>query len=211
MNKIKLLAIIAVFASFLAGCGNNSKAQKQTSPSQATQASVSQQTNQTAQTTTDPAANNQTTSVQNTDTQTATVTTNDSNPWKKLKPNQVNRITSEQFKQLIFDYTKSQVWKYKGTKPCVIDFYADWCRPCRYVGPIMEELAKEYNGKVYFFKVNVDNEQEVAQVFGIRSIPSVLFVPVKGQPRMAVGAMQKEAYIKAIEQICGVKLDNQGK
>ncbi len=211
MKKIKLLTIIAVFAAFLAGCGNNSKAQKQTSPSQATQASVTQQTNQTAQATTDPTANDQTTSVQNTDTQTTAVTTTAGNPWKKLKPNQVNKITTAQFKQLIFDYTKSQEWKYQGTKPCVIDFYADWCRPCRYVAPIMEELAKEYNGKVYFFKVNVDNEREVAQVFGIRSIPSVLFVPVKGQPRMAVGAMQKEAYIKAIEQICGVKLPNASK
>ncbi len=125
-------------------------------------------------------------------------------PWKKIKPTKVNVLTTEMFKQLIFDYTKSNQWAYKGTKPCVIDFYADWCRPCRYVSPIMEQLAEEYQGKVIFFKVNVDNERELAQIFGIQSIPSVLFCPKEGTPQMAVGAMKKENYIRAIKEITNV-------
>ena len=126
-------------------------------------------------------------------------------PWKKINPTKVNVLTTEMFKQLIFDYTKSKQWAYKGDRPCVIDFYADWCRPCRYVSPIMEQLAEEYKGKVIFFKVNVDNERELAQIFGIQSIPSVLFCPVTGSPQMAVGAMQKENYIRAIKEITGVE------
>jgi len=126
------------------------------------------------------------------------------NPWDNIKPKKVNILTTQGFKELIFDYTNSNQWNYKGQKPCVIDFYADWCRPCRYVAPIMEELAEEYNGNVIFFKVNVDNEKELAQVFGIQSIPSVLFCPSKGSPQMAIGAMKKENYIRAIKEITGV-------
>ncbi len=136
---------------------------------------------------------------------TTTPSTQDQDPWKKISPTKVNQLTTEGFKQLIFDYTQSQTWQYKGDKPCVIDFYADWCRPCKYVAPIMEELAKEYQGKVIFFRVNVDQERELAQVFGIQSIPSILFCPVTGMPQMAVGAMQKENYIKAITEITKVQ------
>ena len=126
------------------------------------------------------------------------------NPWNNIKPKKVNILTTQGFKELIFDYTNSNQWNYKGQKPCVIDFYADWCRPCRYVAPIMEELAEEYNGNVIFFKVNVDKEKELAQIFGIQSIPSVLFCPSKGNPQMAIGAMKKENYIRAIKEITGV-------
>ena len=121
-------------------------------------------------------------------------------------PTKVHKLTTEEFKQWVFNYDVNQQWAYAGDKPCVIDFYADWCRPCKMVAPIMEELAKEYNGEVYFYKVNVDEEKELAQAFGIRSIPSVLFCPKTGQPQMAVGAMEKENYIKAIEEVMGVKL-----
>ncbi len=193
MKNFKLISIIAftVVAIFL-GCANKTNAQKQNNTTAAAQ-QVSSQQNQTST----PASNTPDTIINTANNLTAS----SDNPWKNLKPNQVNPITTQQFKQLVFDYTKSQTWQYKGDKPCVIDFYADWCRPCRLVSPIMEELAKEYNGKIYFYKINVDNEREVAQVFGIRSIPSVLFCPVKGQPRMAVGAMPKESYIKAISDI----------
>ena len=114
-------------------------------------------------------------------------------------------LNTESFKEKVFDYTTNKEWKYNGTMPCIIDFYADWCGPCKRVAPIMEELAKEYKGKVIFYKMNVDNNQEVAQVFGIQSIPSVLFVPTNGKPQMATGAMPKETYVQAINQVLGVK------
>jgi thioredoxin len=87
----------------------------------------------------------------------------------------------------------------------LVDFYADWCGPCKMVAPIMEELSKEYSGTVNIYKIDTDEQTELAEVFGIRSIPSVLFCPVGDQPRMAVGAMPKETYIQAIEEIFGVK------
>ncbi len=192
MKNYKLISIIALLVlAVLIGCANKTKAQKQNSSTATTNEQIS--TQQTA-------SNELTSDLPDTIINTQN-TINQDNPWKNIKPNQVNPITTQQFKELVFDYTKSQTWQYKGDKPCIIDFYADWCRPCRFVSPIMEELAKEYNGQIYFYKINVDNEREVAQVFGIRSIPSVLFCPVKGQPRMAVGAMPKESYIKAISDI----------
>ncbi len=192
MKNYKLISIIALLVlAVLIGCANKTKAQKQNSSTATTNEQIS-----TQQTTSNELTSDLPDTIINTQN-----TINQDNPWKNIKPNQVNPITTQQFKELVFDYTKSQTWQYKGDKPCIIDFYADWCRPCRFVSPIMEELAKEYNGQIYFYKINVDNEREVAQVFGIRSIPSVLFCPVKGQPRMAVGAMPKESYIKAISDI----------
>ncbi len=195
MKRKILIFITALFLFNFFSCSNNSQAKKNTTPDQVVTQDNNNNTtaDQTIQTTSDPDSSVASTS-QNTS----------SNPWAKIDPTKVNRINTQQFKDLVFDYTKSQTWNYKGDKPCVIDFYADWCRPCRYVSPIMEELAKEYNGQIYFYKINVDYEKEVASVFGIRSIPSVLFCPVKGQPRMAVGAMQKEAYMQAIKDILGI-------
>ncbi|MBN2891564.1 MAG: thioredoxin [Bacteroidales bacterium] len=117
----------------------------------------------------------------------------------------VHMITSEEFKNNIFDYMNNEEWNYQGSLPCIVDFYADWCGPCKMVAPIMDELAEEYKGKVAFYKVDVDNEGEVANVFGIQSIPSVLFVPASGEPQMSVGAMEKEGYVNAIEQVLQVK------
>jgi thioredoxin len=85
--------------------------------------------------------------------------------------------------------------------PCIIDFYADWCRPCREVAPILEELAKKYNGKIIFYKVNVDKERELARALGIQSIPTFFFIPVKGEPAVARGAIAKEDFERAINQI----------
>jgi len=113
----------------------------------------------------------------------------------------VTLINSQEFSDKVFDYNNSQQWSYNGTAPCVIDFYADWCGPCKMVAPIMDELAEEYEGQIIFYKVDVDQAQEVAAAFGIQSIPSVLFVPMNGQPQMATGAMQKEGYINAINQV----------
>ncbi len=114
-------------------------------------------------------------------------------------------LTTQEFKEKVFNYEQNQEWKYEGDKPCIIDFYADWCSPCKMVAPILEELAKEYEGKVDIYKVDTEAEQELSAVFGIRSIPSLLFVPKDGQPQMAMGALPKETFIKAIEDVFGIK------
>ena len=109
-------------------------------------------------------------------------------------------LTKETFLSKVFDYEKNQEWKYNGKLPAIIDFWAPWCGPCRMVGPVLEELSEEYKGKVNIYKVNTDDEQELGAVFGIRSIPSILFVPMVGQPKMAVGALPKESIKQAIEK-----------
>jgi thioredoxin 1 len=115
-------------------------------------------------------------------------------------------LTADEFKKLVWDYQKSpQTWVFNGDQPVIIDFYADWCRPCKMIAPIMEELAKEYNGKVRFYKVNTDQQRELAGLFNINSIPAVLFVPKNGKPQMSVGAMQKEGYKDAISTVLNVK------
>jgi thioredoxin len=97
--------------------------------------------------------------------------------------------------------TNPSEWKYLGDKPAVIDFYADWCGPCKAVAPIMEELAAEYADSVIIYKVNTEDEQELAAAFGIRSIPSILFVPMDGQPQMAQGAMPKASFKEIIDDV----------
>ncbi len=109
-------------------------------------------------------------------------------------------LNTQEFKEKVFNYDTNSEWKFSGPRPAVIDFWAPWCGPCRVVGPVLDELSKEYEGKIDVYKVNVDDEQEVASVFGIRSIPSMLFVPASGQPKMAVGALPKEALKEAIEK-----------
>ena len=110
------------------------------------------------------------------------------------------KLTTEDFKKKVFDYTASQDWKYQGTLPAIIDFYADWCGPCKMVAPILEELSKDYEGKVLIYKVDTEAEQELAAVFGIRSIPSFLFIPMEGQPMMQPGALPKNVFEKVIEE-----------
>lgn len=100
----------------------------------------------------------------------------------------------------VFNYEKSpSKWVYEGDKPCIIDFYADWCGPCKKLAPVLAELAKEYKGQVIIYKINVEKERELAGAFGIQSIPSILFVPKTGQPQMAQGALPKEEFVKAID------------
>jgi len=105
----------------------------------------------------------------------------------------------------VFNYETNKEWKYEGEKPCIIDFYADWCGPCKVVAPVLEELAKDFDGKITVFKVDTEAEQELASVFGIRSIPSFLFVPSEGQPQMAMGALPKETFVKAFKDVLGVE------
>lgn len=103
----------------------------------------------------------------------------------------VKHITTEEFKTEVFDYTKEKEWSYKGDKPAIIDFYADWCGPCKMLSPILEELAGEFEGKIDIIKVDTEKEQELSAVFGIRSIPSILFIPMEGQPMMQAGMLPK--------------------
>ncbi len=109
-------------------------------------------------------------------------------------------LTAEAFKEKVFDYSTEKEWKYKGSVPAIIDFYADWCGPCKMVAPIIEELSKKYEGKLNVWKVDTEAEQEVAGAFGIQSIPSILFVPMEGQPRMTSGALPKATFEKIIKE-----------
>jgi thioredoxin 1 len=117
----------------------------------------------------------------------------------------VEFLTKETFKEKVFNYETNKEWKFAGDKPCLVDFYADWCGPCKTVAPILEELSGEYDGKLNIYKVNTDQEQELASVFGIQSIPSLLFVPVEGQPQMAMGALPKDTFKKAIKDVLQVE------
>lgn len=111
----------------------------------------------------------------------------------------VKEITKSEFTKKVADLEKNKNWKFLGNKPTIIDFYATWCGPCKRLSPIMEQLAKEYNGKVQFYKVDVDKERELATMFGIQSIPSILFIPKKGKPIMAQGALPKAELKKTID------------
>jgi len=113
----------------------------------------------------------------------------------------MEHLTKETFKQKVFDYEKETEWKFRGELPSLIDFYADWCAPCRMVAPILEELQEEYKGKINIFKINTEEEQELSSVFGISSIPSLLFIPMEGQPQMAMGALPKDSFRKAINEV----------
>ena len=111
-------------------------------------------------------------------------------------------LTKADFLTKVMDYEANpQEWKYLGDKPAIIDFYASWCGPCKMVAPILEELAEEYDGQIYIYKVNTEKEQELAAMFGIRSIPSILFIPMGEQPQMAMGAMPKSSFKEAIDKV----------
>ena len=118
---------------------------------------------------------------------------------EKKGESQVKQLTYKEFLHKVWNFESyPNAFKYKGKLPAVIDFYADWCGPCRRVAPIMEKLATEYDGKLLVYKVNVDQEQDLASVFDVKSIPMVLFIPVEGQPIMQVGAMQESDYRKVV-------------
>lgn len=113
----------------------------------------------------------------------------------------LEHLTKEAFLTKVFDYEKNGEWSFAGELPCLIDFYADWCGPCKMVAPILEELAVEYEGKINIYKIDTEAEQELAAVFGIRSIPSLLFCPKGDRPQMAQGALPKDVLKDAIEKI----------
>jgi len=116
----------------------------------------------------------------------------------------LEHLTKETFKEKVFNFEVNKEWKYEGSKPCMIDFYADWCGPCKMVAPVLEELQNEYGESIVIYKVNTEEQQELAGMFGIQSIPSLLFVPVDGQPQMAMGALPKPTFEKAIADVLKV-------
>lgn len=114
-------------------------------------------------------------------------------------------LTNASFKKMVFNYEANKEWKYEGSTPAIIDFYADWCAPCRQLSPIVEEIAKEYSGKIVVYKVNTDVEALLARNMGITSLPTLLFIPAKGDPRISMGVLPKETLIKAINEVLLVK------
>lgn len=119
------------------------------------------------------------------------------------------KLTTQDFKDKVFDYTTEQEWKYKGDKPAIIDFYADWCGPCKMVAPVLEELSEEYEGDLVIYKVDTEAEMELSAVFGIQSIPTFLFIPVNAQPMMQPGAFPKKVFKQVIEERLLVKQEKE--
>jgi thioredoxin len=121
----------------------------------------------------------------------------------------MEHLTKETFLSKIFNYEKNQEWNLENDKPCIIDFYADWCQPCKIVAPILEELAKEYEGKLNIYKINTEEQPELSSVFNIKNIPTMLFCPKDGQPQMAVGALPKDVIVKAIKDVFNIENDDE--
>lgn len=114
-------------------------------------------------------------------------------------------LTKEAFLEKVFNFEKNKEWKFEGKLPCIIDFYADWCQPCKMVAPILEELSEEYKGKINIYKVDTEAERELSAAFGIRSIPSMLFCPADSEPQMATGALPKHNLEQIISEVLKVE------
>ncbi|MFV0365706.1 MAG: thioredoxin [Mangrovibacterium sp.] len=135
-------------------------------------------------------------------TQTPTYANNQKEKTKKEKTMKTIHLTKEEFLAKVANFEENPTeWKYLGDKPALIDFYADWCGPCKMVAPILEELAEEYKDDIYIYKINTETEQELAAIFQIRSIPSLLFIPMNEQPQMAAGALPKAQLKEAIDKV----------
>ena len=124
---------------------------------------------------------------------------------QKGKTSGVISLDDTSFKEVIFDFEKNDEWVFQGDKPVIVDFYATWCGPCKKLEPVLEELQKEYEGKIQIYKVDTQKSPKVSAAFGISSIPSLLFIPTKGNPTMAKGALPKETFVKAIKDVLGVE------
>lgn len=110
-------------------------------------------------------------------------------------------LDNESFKKLVFNYEVNKEWKYEGDMPAIIDFYADWCAPCRQLSPLVEEIAREYAGKIVVYKVDTEKEKALSQSIGITGLPTLLFIPAKGQPQVSMGLLPKASLVKAINEI----------
>lgn len=110
------------------------------------------------------------------------------------------QMSAADFKEKVFNYEASEEWQYLGQRPAIIDFYADWCGPCKAVAPVLEELSEQYQGQVDIYKVDTDKEQELSALFGIQSIPTFLFIPMQGSPMLQKGALPKNAFQQVIDQ-----------
>jgi thioredoxin 1 len=115
--------------------------------------------------------------------------------------NEVVHLTAQDFRDKVFNYETSAEWKYVGGLPAIVDFYADWCQPCKMVAPVLEDLARDYAGKIMIYKVDTEKEQELASLFGIQSIPTILFIPKEGQPQAAMGALPRQTFDKVIKDV----------
>jgi len=116
----------------------------------------------------------------------------------------IAHLSQETFKEMIFDFSANSEWEFKGSKPTLVDFYANWCGPCKMIAPVLEELAREYDGKIDIYKVNTELEPALSSLFGIRSIPSLLFIPLDGKPQMVSGALPKNSIVNAFKDLLGV-------
>jgi len=114
-------------------------------------------------------------------------------------------LSAQSFKEYVFDYEKNQTWKYEGKVPAILDFYADWCGPCKMLSPVLKDLQKEYDGKIQIYKINTDKEKELAATFGIRSLPTIVFVPLEGDPQAAMGFRPKADMENMIKEILKVE------
>jgi thioredoxin len=113
----------------------------------------------------------------------------------------IHLTTADFNKKVVHLNVDTDEWKYLGDKPCIVDFYADWCGPCKMIAPFLEQLATEYADQIYIYKVDVDKEQELAEIFGIQSIPTLLFVPMNDKPQLVQGALPKAELQRGIEEI----------
>jgi thioredoxin 1 len=127
------------------------------------------------------------------------------NNVKKEVAGTVIHLTNEMFKKKVFNYDLNKQWKFEGDKPAIVDFYASWCGPCKTMSPIIEQIAKEYAGKIVVYKVDTDAETLLSQKMGISSLPTLLFIPLKGQPQGSLGAIPRESLVKAINDVLLVK------
>ncbi len=177
--KSTFIAIVALGIVALAGCGSSASTDNKADSAVASPASQPKEA--VVETANNPA------SVQG---------------GKLVSEGKVIKLDKKLFIENVFDFENNpEKWNYVGSKPCIIDFYADWCRPCKMIAPIMDELAAKYKDQIVIYKVNTDEQREIAQAFGVRSLPTVLFCPMEGTPQMTQGALPKEQFEEVLNKV----------